>query len=91
MKAAADIKLYDLEKHAKQIDVDKHEYNNSSENTDDNFSPRTDENSSQRADENSSQTADDNDDDDTQQTKVTHMQLPTVSEKYHVKHDDNTL
>ena len=83
LKAAADIELYDLENCAIQMDIDKHEYNNSSENTDDN--------SSLRADENSSQRADDNDDDDTQQTKVSHVQLPTVGEKYHVKHDDNTL
>ena len=83
LKAAADIELYDLEKRAIQIDIDKHEYNNPSENTDDNSSPCADENSSQRAD--------DNDDDDTQQTEVSHMQLPTVGEKYHVNHDDNTL
>ena len=38
----------------------------------------------------SSQTADDNDD-DTLQTEVSHVQLPTVCEKYHVNHDDNTL
>ena len=37
---------------------------------------------------NSSQSADD---DDTQETEVSHVQLPTVSEKYHVNHDDNTL
>ena len=81
LKAAADTELYDLEKCAIQIDIDKHEYNNSSENTDDNSSPHADDNSSQRAE----------DDDDIQQTEVSHMQLPTVSEKYHVTHDDNIL
>ena len=74
LKAAADTELYELEKRAIQIDIDKHEYDNSSENTD----------------ENSSQSADDYDD-DTQQTEVSHVQLPTVGEKYHVNHDDNTL
>ena len=29
--------------------------------------------------------------DDILQTKVSHLQLPTVGEKYHVNHDDNTL
>ena len=104
LKAAADTELYDLEKHAIQIDIDKHEYENSSDNTDDNSSPRADDNSSRPADDNSSpragdnasQRADDNssqsaDDDDILQTEVSHVQLPTVSEKYHVKHDDNTL
>ena len=89
LKAAADTKLYDLEKRAMQIDIDKHEYYNSTENTDDNSSPCADDNSSQRADDNSSQRADD--DDDIQQTEVSHVQLPTVGEKYHVKHDDNIL
>ena len=45
---------------------------------------------SQRAEEYSSQSADD-DDDDILQTEVSHMQLPTVGEKYHDNHDDNTL
>ena len=89
LKAAADTKLYDLEKRAIQIDIDKHEYDNSSENTDNNSSPRADDNASQSAEDNSSQSADD--DDDTQQTEVSHVQLPTVSEKYHVNHNDNTL
>ena len=89
LKTAADTELYDLEKCAIQIDIDKHKYDNSSENTDDNSSPRADDNSSQSADDNSSQRADD--DDYTQQTEVSHVQLPTVSEKYHDKHDDNTL
>ena len=85
LKAAADTELYDLEKRAIQIDIDKYEYENSSENTDDNYY----DNSSQRADDdNTSQRADD---DDIQQTEVSHMQLPTVKKKYHVKHDDNTL
>ena len=38
LKVAADTELYDLEKRAIQIDIDKHEYDNSSENTDDNSS-----------------------------------------------------
>ena len=38
LKAAADKELYDLEKCAIQIDIEKHEYDNSSENTDDNSS-----------------------------------------------------
>ena len=98
LKVAADTELYDLEKCAIQIDIDKHEYDNSSENTDDNSSRRADYNSSPRADDNTSQSAEDNTsqcaddyDDDTQQTEVSHVQLPTVGEKYHVNHDDNTL
>ena len=87
LKAAADTELYDLEKRAIQIDTDKHEYENSSENTDDNSSPHADDNASQRADDNSSQSADD----DIQETEVSHVQLPTVGEKYHVNHDENTL
>ena len=79
LKAAADTELYDLEKCAIQIDIDKHKYENSSDNTDDN--------ASQSADDNSSQSADDY----IQPTKVSHVQSPTVSEKYHVDHDDNTL
>ena len=74
-----DTELYDLEKRAIQIDIDKHKYENSSDNTDDN--------ASQSADDNSSQSADDY----IQPTKVSHVQLPTVGEKYHVDHDDNTL
>ena len=88
LKAAADTELYDLEKHAIQIDIDKHEYENSSDNTDDNSSPRADDNASQGADDNSSQSAND---DDILQTEVSHVQLPIVGEKYHVNHDDNTL
>ena len=98
LKVAADTELYDLEKRAIEIDIDKYEYDNSSENTDDNSSrpadynssPRADDDASQSAEDNSSQSADDYDD-DTQQTEVSHVQLPTVSKKYHVKHDDNTL
>ena len=82
LKAAADTELYDLEKRAIQMNIDKHEYDNSSENTDDN--------ASQSAEDNPSQSAAD-DDDDTQQTDVSHVQLPTVSEKYNVNHDENTL
>ena len=88
LKVAADTELYDLEKRAIQIDIDKHEDDNSSENTDDNSIPRADDNASQSAEDNSSQSTDD---DDTQQTEVSHVQLPTVGEKYHVNHDDNTL
>ena len=87
MKAAADTKLYDLEMHAIQIDRDKHNGKNSSDNTDDNSSPCADDNASRSADDNSSQNADDN----IQSTKVSHMQLPTVGDKSHVDHDDNTL
>ena len=79
LKAAADTELYDLEKRAIQIDIDKHENKNSSQ--------RAGGNSSQRADDNSSHRADD----DTLQTEVSHMQLPTVGNKYHVNQDDNTL
>ena len=100
LKAAADTELYDLEKCAIQMDTDKHEYDNSSEHTDDtyydNSSPRVDDNTSLRADENGSQRAENDssqsaDDDDIQYTEVSHVQLPTVGEKYHVKHDDQTL
>ena len=77
-----------MEKCAIQIDIDKHKYDNSSENTDDNSSLRADDNASQSAEDNSNQSADD---DDTQQTEVSHVQLPTVGEKYHVNHDDNPL
>ena len=87
LKAAAETELYDLEKRAIQIDIDKHEYENLSDNTDDTSSPCADDNASQRADDNSSQSADD----DIQQTEVSHVQLPTVGEKYHVNHDDNSL
>ena len=89
LKAAADTELYDLEKRTIQIDIDKHEYDNSSENTDNNPSPRADEdNTSQRAEDYSSQRADD---DDILQTEVSQVQLPTVGEKYHDNHDDHTL
>ena len=86
LKAAADKELYQLEKCAIQIDTDKHKYDNSSENTDDNYydnpSPcADDDNTSQRAE----------DDDDIPQTEVSHVQSPTVKDKYHVKHEDNTL
>ena len=87
MKAAADTKLYDLEKCTIQVDKDKHNEKISSDNTDDNSSPCADDNASLSADDNSSQNADDN----IQSTKVSHVQLPTVGEKYHVDHDDNTL
>ena len=90
LKAAADTELYDLEKHAIQIDIEKHVYDNSSENTDDNSSPRADDDiASQRAEDYSSQSADDYD--NILQTEVSHVQIPTRDEKYHVNHDDNTL
>ena len=90
LKAAADTELYDLEKRAIQIDIEKHEYDNSSENTDDNSSPRADDDiASQRAEDYSSQSADD--DDNILQTEVSHVHLPIRDEKYHVHHDDNTL
>ena len=79
MKAAADIELYDLEKRAIQIDIDKHNYENSSDNTDDYSSPSADDNSSPSAEEN------------TNSNKVSHMQPQTVGDKYQVEHDDNTL
>ena len=92
LKAAADTELYDLEKRAIQIDIEKHEYDNSSENTEDYSSPQADEDiASQRAEDYSSQSADDDDDNDILQTEVSHVQLPTVGKKYHVNHDDNTL
>ena len=103
LKAAADTKLYDLEKRAIQIDIDKYKYKNSSDTTDDNSSQHADDNSSRHADDNSSPCADDNAsqraddnssqsaDDDILQTEVSHVQLPTVGKKYHDNHDDNTL
>ena len=87
LKTTANTKLYDLEKHTIQIDTDKYEYVNSSENSDDNSSLCADDNASQRADDNSSLSADD----DIHENEVSHVQLPTVSEKYHVKHDEKTL
>ena len=90
LKAAADTELYDLEKRTIQIDIEKHEYDNSSKNTDDNSSPRADDDiPSQRAEDYSSQSADD--DDNILQTEVSHVQIPIRDEKYHVNHDDNTL
>ena len=95
LKAAANTELYDLEKRTIQIDMDKHKYENSSDDTDDNSSSCADDNSSPCADDNASQRADDNSsqsaDDYIQPTKVSHVQLPTVGEKHHVDHDDNTL
>ena len=73
LKAAANKELYDLEKHAIHFDIEKHEYENSSENTDDDSSPRADDViTSQRAEEYSSQSADD-DDDEILQTEVSHV------------------
>ena len=82
LKAAADKELYDLEKRAIQIDIEKHEHDNSSKYTDDNSSPRADDEiTSQRAEEYSSQSADDDDYEDILQTEVSHVQLPTVGKK----------
>ena len=102
LKAAADTELYEIEKRAIQIDTEKYEYDNSSGCTDDTkssqraeddyYSQRADNYSSQRAEDYSSQRADDYDEnDDILQTQVSHVQLPKNGEKYHVKHDDNTL
>ena len=64
----------------------------SSPRADDYSSQRADDYSSQRADDYSSQRADDDDENDiTLQTQVSHVHLPKNEEKYHVKHDDNTL
>ena len=64
----------------------------SSQRADDYSSQRADDYSSQRADDYSSQRADDDDEnDDILQTEVSHVHLPKNGEKYHVKHDDNTL
>ena len=71
LKAAADTKLYDLEKCAIQIDHDRQNNENSSDDTDDISSSRAEDN--------------------TNCTKVSHMQIQTVSNKYHVEHDENTL
>ena len=86
LKAAANTELYEIEKRAIQIDTEKYEYDNSSAYTDDT-------NSSQRADNDyDSQRADDDyENDDILQTQVSHVHLPKNGEKYHVKHDDNTL
>ena len=102
LKAAADTELYDLEKCTIQIDKYKYEYENSSDTTDDNSSQCADDNSSQHADDNSSQHADDNssrraDDNASQRADDNSSQSAAddddilKTEKYHVKHDDNTL
>ena len=54
LKAAADIELYDLEKRAIQIDIDKHSYDYSSDHTDDNSSQGADDFCSPSADEHNS-------------------------------------
>ena len=64
LKAAADTELYDLENRTIQTDIDKYEYENSSDNTDDSSRSCADDNSSRSDDDNSSQSADD----DIQQT-----------------------
>ena len=96
LKTAADTELYDLEKRAIQIDIDKHKYKYFSDNSDDSSSPCADDNSSRPADDNSSRCADDENssqsaDDDIQKTEVSHVQSPTVSEKYFANNDDNTV
>ena len=60
LKAAADIELYDLEKCTIQIDIAKHDDDNTSHRADDNTSHRADDNTSHRADDNTSYRADDN-------------------------------
>ena len=93
LKAAADTELYEIEKHAIQIDTEKYEYDNSSGCTDDTNSSQRAQNdySSQRADDYYSQRDDDDDENDILQTQVSHVQLPKNGEKYHVNHDENTL
>ena len=66
LKAAADTELYEIEKHAIQIDTEKYEYDNSSGRTDHT---------------NYSQRADDDDENDILQTQVSHMQLPKKMDK----------
>ena len=94
LKAAADTELYEIEKHAIQVDTEKYEYDNSSGRTDDiNYSQRAEnEYSSQRAENDYySQRADDDDEKEILQTQVSNVQLPENGEKYHVNHDENTL
>ena len=93
LKAAANTELYETEKHAIQIDTEKYEIDNSSGRTDDTNSSQRAENdySTQRADDYYSQSADDDDENDILQTQVSHVQFPKNREKYHVKHDENTL
>ena len=79
LKAAADTELYDLEKCTIQIDIDKHNYDYSSDNTDDNSRSGADDFSSPGADEHNNP------------NKVSHMQAQTVDDNYHVEHDENTL
>ena len=95
LKAAADTELYEIEKRAIQIDTDKYEYDNSSGCTDDTNSSQRAETyyNSQGADDYYSQRADDdeNDENDIVKTQVSHVQLSKNGEKYHDKHDENTL
>ena len=93
LKAAANTELYEIEKHAIQIDTEKYEYDNSSGRTDDTNSSQRAENdyTSQRADDYYSQRADDDDENDIVKTQVSHVQLPKNGEKYPVNHDENTL
>ena len=95
LKAAADTELYEIEKRAIQIDTDKYAYDNSSGCTDDTNSSQRAETyyNSQRADDYYSQRADDdeNDENDIVKTQVSHVQLSKNGEKYHDKHDENTL
>ena len=74
------MELYEIEKHALQIDIEKYEYDNSSGRTDDtNYSQRAENDySSQRADDYYSQRADDDDENDILQTQVSHVQLPKM-------------
>ena len=79
LKAAADTELYDLEKCTIQVDIDKHSYEYSSDNTDDNSSQGTDDLSSPSVDEHNNLNT------------VSHVQTQNVDDKYHVEHDENTL
>ena len=64
----------------------------SSQRADEYSSQRADDYSSQRAEDYSSQRADDYDEkDNILQTQVSHVHLPKNGEKYHDKHDNNTL
>ena len=87
LKLAANIELYNLEKHAIQTDINNNANENASDNTDENSSQFADDNSSQTADENSSQNAEDN----SSYNSVSHVQQQISKDKCHVEHDENTL
>ena len=80
LKAAADNKLYELEKHAIQIDINN--------NTDEYTSPDTDENTSNNdTDDNTHLNAEEC----TSPNTVSHMQEQTNGEKCHIENDHATL